>query len=333
MWGLLGNPLARAPDGTFTMWANVPRVGEFHARCVVEKSRGTRTTPIASSQLRSSPPEMGRTGGSGPSGSGSSQSDHVDERGTAADEGLRSRDILYRWELNSLGVESALDNVSLDDLGQRLATGKKMQPQLAGAHARLCVHVLGISSHAMGEHRPNGNSVTPNSFLRAIKLWYLMPALLHSPECRIKRRQRFPVVESGNVVLLFPRVMVFTSGGDSRQRDGTQKASEEERSSNGRHPRVTTWEGVKVAAHILLAEQRSAGNKETCNTLVAKFLPEDHATVTAPAAEAVLASATGGGDGNSPPWRPDCSDVLFGVISSRSALSGPGNDGQPFAHR
>ena len=36
-----------------------------------------------------------------------------------------------------------------------------------------------------------------------------------------------------------------------------------------------------------------------------------------------------------PPWRPDdryASEVLFDVISSRSALSGAGNDGQMFAH-
>ncbi|CAN0588402.1 unnamed protein product, partial [Laminaria digitata] len=47
---------------------------------------------------------------------------------------------------------------------------------LAGAHARLSVHVLGILNHATGEHRPNRDSATPNSLLRAIKLWYLMPA-------------------------------------------------------------------------------------------------------------------------------------------------------------
>ena len=40
-------------------------------------------------------------------------------------------------------------------------------------------------------------------------------------------------------------------------------------------------------------------------------------------------------DGNAPPWRPDdeyASEVLFDVISSRSALSGPGNDGHLFSH-
>ncbi|CAN0556113.1 unnamed protein product, partial [Laminaria digitata] len=96
--------------------------------------------------------------------------------GTIGDEDLRSRGLWYGWDQNSLGIGPPLDAVSLDDLGQRFATGKKVQPQLAGAHARLSVHVLGILNHAMGEHRPNRDSATPNSLLRAIKLWYLMPA-------------------------------------------------------------------------------------------------------------------------------------------------------------
>ena len=48
-----------------------------------------------------------------------------------------------------------------------------------------------------------------------------------------------------------------------------------------------------------------------------------------------MASATEVEDGKAPPWRPDdeyASEVLFDVISSRSALSGPGNDGQRFSH-
>ena len=90
-----------------------------------------------------------------------------------------------------------------------------------------------------------------------------------------------------------------------------------------------------MAARNLLAEPRSNGNEETWNTLVSKFPSEDHAAVSAAAAAAVLASATEVGDGNSPAWRPDdeyASEVLFDVISYRSALSGLGNDGQRFSH-
>ena len=50
---------------------------------------------------------------------------------------------------------------------------------------------------------------------------------------------------------------------------------------------------------------------------------------------AILANATEAEDGNDLLWRPDgeyTSDVLFDVIRSRNALSGPGNDGQRFAH-
>ena len=56
---------------------------------------------------------------------------------------------------------------------------------------------------------------------------------------------------------------------------------------------------------------------------MAKFPPEDHAAASAAAAAAVLASGTEVEDGNAPPWRPDdeyASEVLFGVVNSRSAL-------------
>ena len=68
----------------------------------------------------------------------------------------------------------------------------------------MSVHALGILIHARGEHRPNRDSATPNSLLRGIKFWYLMPVLLHLPDGRIKRRQRFALVECGDIVLLLP---------------------------------------------------------------------------------------------------------------------------------
>ncbi|CAN0596375.1 unnamed protein product [Laminaria digitata] len=66
----------------------------------------------------------------------------------------------------------------------------------------------------MGEHRPNRDSATPNSLLRAIKLWHLKPALLHSLDGRIKRRRRFALVESGDIVLLLPWSIAYTRRGD-----------------------------------------------------------------------------------------------------------------------
>ena len=56
-----------------------------------------------------------------------------------------------------------------------------------------------------------------------------MLALLHSSDGRIKRRQRFALVESGDIMLLLPWLMAFTRGGDSRQRDAAQEAWEEEK--------------------------------------------------------------------------------------------------------
>ena len=99
----------------------------------------------------------------------------------------------------------------------------KGQQQLPGVHARLSVHVVGILNHDMGEHRPNWDSATPNSRLRAIKLSYIMPPLLHSPDGRIKRRQRFALVESGDIVVLLPWLMAYTRQRDSRERESANE--------------------------------------------------------------------------------------------------------------
>ena len=119
--------------------------------------------------------------------------------------------------------------------------------------------------------------------------------------------------------------MAFTRGGDSRQRDAAQEASEEEKLERA-SSLCSQAGGIKVAARNLLAEPRSVGNEETWNKMVAKFPSEDHAAVSAVAAEAVLASATEGEGGNAPPWRPDdeyASEVLLDVISSRTPSQAP----------
>ena len=144
----------------------------------------------------------------------------------------------------------------------------------------------------------------------------------------------FTLVESGNIVLLLPWLMAYTRRRDSRQQDAAHEASEEaelERASSAcRHAG-----GVEVAACTLLAERRSAGNEGAWSTMVAKFPSKDPAAVSAAAAAAVLANVTEAEDGNAPRWRPGneyTSEVPFDVISSRSALSDPGNDRQRFAH-
>ena len=92
------------------------------------------------------------------------------EGGTIGDTDLLGRGLWYGWNQSILSIEHPVDAISLEDMGQRFASGTNVQPQLAGAHAHLSVHVLGILNHALGVHSPNRDSVTPNSLLRAIKL-------------------------------------------------------------------------------------------------------------------------------------------------------------------
>ena len=130
-------------------------------------------------------------------------------------------------------------------------------------------------------------------------------------------------------MLLLPWLIAYTRRGDLSQRDAAQETSDEaklERASSAYcHTR-----GVKVAALNLLAEPRSAENENTWNTLVAKFLRRVRGGGCCSPA-----SVTDVENGKSPLWHPDdeyTSEVLFDVTCSRSALSGPGNDGLRFFH-
>ena len=73
----------------------------------------------------------------------------------------------YLWDQDTLGIAGPLDDVLLEDLEQRFFNVIKVQSRLATAHAKLFTHVLGLLNHALGEHRQNKQSETPNSLLRA----------------------------------------------------------------------------------------------------------------------------------------------------------------------
>ena len=150
----------------------------LHARCVVESlARGVTPAPLRCPAVscRAQHPRRDALEAAVQADPGLRNRAARMEVETAGDADLRSQGLWHGWDQTSLGVGPPLDAVSLDDLQKRFATGKKVQPQLAGAHARISVHVLGIFNHPMGEHRPNQDSATPNSLLRVIKLWYIMP--------------------------------------------------------------------------------------------------------------------------------------------------------------
>ena len=135
-------------------------------------------------------------------------------------------------------------------------------------------------------------------------------------------------------MLLLLWLKAYTRRVDLRQRDAAQGESDEAKlervSSACRHAGR-----LKMAARNLLAESRSARNEETWSKLVAMFSPEDHAAVSAAATAAAVVASTTEVDRNTPRWHSDneyASEVLFDIISSRFALSGPGNDGQRFVY-
>ena len=129
------------------------------------------------------------------------------------------------WPLPSLRSKhighaaGPLDDIPLEDLQQSFATIVKVQPRLATAHAKLVTHVLCLLNHALGDHRQSTQPETPQSLLRSTKLWYILPALLHSQDGRMKRRERFASAERGDLTFLLPWLMEYT------RRTSTRKAA------------------------------------------------------------------------------------------------------------
>ena len=75
-----------------------------------------------------------------------------------------------------MGVADPSDRVSFIDLQMRFITVIKVKPNLATTHAELITHSLGLVNHGLGAHRPRGSPNAPNSFIRALKPCYILPA-------------------------------------------------------------------------------------------------------------------------------------------------------------
>ena len=135
-------------------------------------------------------------------------------------------------------------------------------------------------------------------------MWYILPALLHSQDGRVTRRERFASVERGDITLLLPWLMGYTRRASARRSDLAHEATDEAKlkraSSACRHPG-----GVTVATRSLLTEPRAPGNEATWEHVIDKFPDEDQTSVSEEATAAVAASASDPEEESGPNWRPD----------------------------
>ena len=113
--------------------------------------------------------------------------------------------------------------MSLIDLQVLFITVDKVKPNLATTNAKLTTHSLGLVNHALGAHRPSGSMNTPNSLLRELKLWYILPALLNSQDGRMSRTERFKSVERGDLTTILPWLIEYTEGTATRLRGPARK--------------------------------------------------------------------------------------------------------------
>ena len=126
----------------------------------------------------------------------------------------------------------------------------------------------------LGEHRQNRQSETSNSLVRAIKLGYILPALLHSQDGRVKRRERLASVERGDVTTLLPCLMGYTYRASARRSNPAHEATDETKFKRAPSACHHPWR-VTVSARNLLAEPRVTGSEATWERMKAKFPDED----------------------------------------------------------
>lgn len=138
--------------------------------------------------------------------------------------------------------------------------------------------MLDIRNHAKGELLPNRASATLNSLLRAIKVWYIVPALFKEPNGRIKRRQRFMLTESGEYS---PRAPVSDGVNEERgfEAAGCRPRRFGEMSSRTGAVSVSHSGGVRTAARTVLEDSCSGGNEGTWAMMEVKLPSEDHIAV------------------------------------------------------
>ena len=241
--------------------------------------------------------------------------------------------LYFPWDQNSPGIGLPLDNISVNDLKLRFETVKEVKSWLATRHARIQTHVISSLNKALAESRAGQTSATPVPLLKAIKLWYLTPALLHYFDGRVAPKARYKSLERGDISQVLPWLIEYTRAAATRHRGTPDEQSEDQRfkraSAACRHAG-----GIKDTARVLLAEPRSPGSEDTWTRLQAKFPFQDSGAIDAAIAEALLESETAE-TVNTPRWRPEQEfnpHTLTEVANSRSANSGAGNDRQRFAH-
>ena len=207
----------------------------------------------------------------------------------------------------------------------QIITVVNVQPKLATTHAKLITHSLGLVNHALGAHRPIESPNTPNSLLRELQLWYILPALLHSHGGRMSRTERFKSAERGNLNTILPWLMEYAEGTATRLWGAARKETDA-----AKFERAAL---AAVASRGLLAEPRAPGNEATRTIVKTKFPEEDRNSVQAAAAAARVTSVTEPAEWSGPTWRPEGefnAQVAFGVINVRKGLSGTGSDGLRF---
>ena len=151
-------------------------------------------------------------------------------------------------------------------------------------------------NHTLGAHRSNRDSETPSSLLAVTKLWYVVPALLHSQDSPVKRRERFASVERGEKYHSYSPVV----DGVHKSVIGTAQGPTYEAIHAAKYKRASPTcchsGGVPVAGRGFLAAPRAPERRDDMGAGESQTSREN----TVPPS----ASSTELEEGSVPNWRP-----------------------------
>lgn len=171
----------------------------------------------------------------------------------------------YPYDQDALGVGGPLDRMLFNDFQMGFITAVNVRPKLATTYAHRSVCQARFAG-APPEREPEHAELC----LRALKLWCILPALLHSQDGRTIRTARFKSSERRDLATILPWLMECTEDTAARlqgpARGATEAAKCEGTPSACRHQRR-----ISLAARDRLVEPRVLGNETTMTIVQVKF--------------------------------------------------------------
>lgn len=244
---------------------------------------------------------------------------------------------LFSWIEDSAGMRDALGNLSIADLSFSVATVVGVPRHLRSLFAALKTHVDAVFARALkAPRRGESYGRMPPSFVRVVKLRYVLNAILFSPDRHTRRDYRFRRLNDGTIGTLVLNLIAIA------KHKPCNCGREQEESEVSLRRRVANMarrsDGIAKGTRTSKAEKLAPADEDTVAQLQVKHLNEDPEDIAAASAAATDAPTGPPEDAlTASSWRPEAeltSDSVRATIMGKCALFAPTTvDGLKVSHQ